>query len=124
MEAVASQTTTEHAAVTLTDANFAAEVKNFKGVVLVDFWAGWCQPCLMMAPMVEELAKKYAGNAQVKVAKLDVDANTATSQEYSVMSLPTFLVYVNGQDVASVIGAGPVTRLDAAIQKGLQELAA
>jgi len=111
-----------HAALTLTDANFAAEVKDFKGVVLVDFWAGWCQPCLMMVPVMEELAKRYADNHSVKIGKLDVDANTVISQEYSVMSLPTFLVYVNGKDVASVIGAGPISRLEAAIQKALQEL--
>jgi thioredoxin 1 len=109
-----------HAAITLTDDNFAQEVKQFPGVVLVDFWAAWCGPCLQMAPRIEELAQEYAGNNNVKVAKLDVDANIATAQEYGVMSLPTFLVYVNGQDVASIIGAGPKENLKNAIEQALQ----
>ena len=112
-----------HAALTLTDDNFEAEVKNFSGVVLVDFWAAWCPPCVMMGPMIEQLAQKYTGNPQIKIAKLDVDAHPATTQEFGVMSLPTFLIFANGQDVNSIVGAGPVTKLDEAIQNALQQLA-
>lgn len=89
-----------HAALTLTDANFEQEVASFPGIVLVDFWAAWCGPCLAMAPHVDALAKKYADNPKVKVGKMDVDSNEQTSMAYRVMSLPTFKVFVGGQEVA------------------------
>ena len=112
-----------HAAVTLTDANFTAEVKTFSGLVLVDFWAEWCGPCRVMGPEVEALAKKYAGNPNIKVAKLDVDANQETSMEYRVMSLPTFKLFRGGQVVDEVIGAVPSTELDKMIARLLPQAA-
>lgn len=116
------ENTEQHAALTLTDDNFATEVKEFPGVVLVDFWAAWCGPCLMMAPRVEEIAVKYKENKNVKIAKLDVDTHTVTGQEYGIMSLPTFKVFVNGQDVADVIGAVPTQKLEEAIQQALTQV--
>lgn len=99
-----------HSAVTLTDANFETEIQRFEGVALVDFWAAWCGPCLMMAPKVEELARKLKDNPKVKVAKLDVDQNLNVSNALGIMSLPTFKFFVNGEIVDEQIGAipGPV----------------
>lgn len=112
-----------HAAVTLTDANFQEEVLNFSGLVLVDFWAGWCGPCIAMAPIVEKLAAKYAGNPQVKVAKLDVDAQMETSQAYRILSLPTFKVFINGQPVSEMVGASNEVILEKMITDALPQLA-
>jgi len=89
--------------VTLTDSNFDQEVKKFSGAVLVDFWAPWCGPCQMMGPVVEELAKKYDG--KVKVAKLNVDENPAVSQQFQVMSIPTFIFFKDGEEKERMVGA-------------------
>lgn len=112
-----------HAAVTLTDANFEEEVLNFPGLVLVDFWAAWCGPCIAMAPIVEKLAAKYADNAQVKVAKLDVDAQMETSQAYRILSLPTFKVFIGGQAVSEMVGASNEVVLEKMITDALPQLA-
>lgn len=106
-----------HAALELTDANFATEVANFSGVVLVDFWAAWCGPCQIMAPHIEALAEQYQANPAVKVAKLDVDANTTVAQQESVMSLPTFKVYKDGEAVEMTFGVQPKAALEGLIQK-------
>ena len=113
--------TASHAALTLTDANFDQEVHQFKGVVLVDFWATWCPPCIQMGPRVEELAEMYAGNPMVKVGKLDVDADEKTSMQYRVMSLPTFKIFAGGAVVDEVIGMSPTEALKAAIEKALTQ---
>jgi len=73
--------------------------------VLVDFWAEWCGPCRMIAPMVEEIAAEYAGT--LKVAKLNVDENPQTAGTYDVMSIPTLIVYRNGQPQKRIVGARP-----------------
>lgn len=91
----------------ITDANFVDEVEKFDGVVLVDFWADWCTPCHMIAPIVEELDKEYAGNAKIKIAKLDTDANPQVAQMFQVMSIPTLIVFKNGQPAGSVVGVQP-----------------
>lgn len=88
----------------LTDQNFEAEVLKADIPVMVDFWAEWCQPCKIVSPIVDELATEYAG--KVKIGKMDVDAN-GTSQNYNVMSIPTLLIFKNGQPVKSVVGARP-----------------
>lgn len=88
--------------VTLTAANWTDEVENSSAPVLVDFWAVWCGPCRMIAPIVEELAGEYDG--AVKVGKLNVDENTAVASKYGIMSIPTLLVFKDGQPVDRVVG--------------------
>jgi thioredoxin 1 len=89
----------------LTDANFQQEVLNSDKPVLVDFWAVWCGPCRMIAPVVEEIAKEYEG--QLKVGKLDVDHNPEVSMKYGIRSIPTLMVFKGGKVVEQIIGAMP-----------------
>lgn len=97
------------------DSNFKKEVLESDVPVLVDFTAAWCAPCRAIAPAVAELASRYKG--QVKVAKLDVDANQDTSQEYGIRSLPTLLMFKGGKVVEQIVGAVPKTRLEGVITK-------
>jgi thioredoxin 1 len=97
-----------------TDGNFETEVLKSEMPVLVDFYADWCGPCKMMAPVIEDIAKEYAG--AVKVGKLNVDESPATSSKYRVMSIPTLLIIKNGKVVDTIVGAVPksivIDRLD------------
>jgi thioredoxin 1 len=93
----------------LTDGNFGTEVLSSATPVLVDFWATWCGPCKVIAPMVEELAGEYAG--KLKVGKVDVDRNSDTASRYGIRSIPTLLVFKNGQIVDQFIGAMPKAKL-------------
>lgn len=86
----------------LTDQNFETEVLKSETPVLVDFWAEWCTPCRIVSPIIDELAGEYAG--KIKVAKMDVD-HTTVSQNYGIMSIPTVMLFKNGQPVKSMIGA-------------------
>ncbi len=98
----------------ITDDNFEQEVLNNDGVWMIDFWAAWCAPCRMVAPIIEELAEEYEG--KVKVGKLDVDANQRTAMQYNVRSIPTILFFKGGEHVDTVIGAVPKPHLERKLQ--------
>ena len=95
----------------VTDATFAEQIESHDGLAMVDFWATWCAPCRMIAPVVEELAGKYEG--KVRVAKLDVDSNQATAMKFNVRSIPTLLFFKDGKLVDQVVGAVPKAALEA-----------
>ncbi len=103
--------------VQVTDATFASEVEQAGGLTVVDFWATWCGPCLMVAPVLEQLANEYAGRA--KVAKVDVDANQRTAMRFNIRSIPSILFFKNGQHVDTVVGAVPRATLEAKIKQHL-----
>ena len=86
----------------LTKENFNSEVLNYSGKVLVDFWATWCGPCKMIAPVVEEIATEFAG--KIKVGKINVDNEPELSIKYGIVSIPTLLVFENGEIVNKAIG--------------------
>lgn len=103
--------------VVITDSTFAEQVLKSDKPVLVDFWATWCPPCLMIAPTLEKLAGEFAGKATI--AKLDVDQNPQTAQVFQVRSIPTLIVFKNGQMVDRAVGALPEPALRNLIQKHL-----
>ena len=96
------------AVITITKENFQAEVLNSDKPVLVDFWATWCGPCRMVAPIVDEIAQE---REDIKVCKIDVDEQPDLAAAYQVMSIPTLLVFKNGQVTAKSIGAKPKAQL-------------
>lgn len=96
-----------------TDANFEQEALNSDIPVVVDFYADWCGPCKMMAPIVEELAEEYEG--KVKIGKINTDENRQAAAKYNIMTIPTLLIIKNGEVVDSVIGVLPKATLQAKI---------
>lgn len=102
---------------TFTEKNFQTEVLDSEQPVLVDMFATWCGPCRMMGPVIEELANEY--KESVKVGKLDIDENSDIAAKYGVMSVPTFLVFKNGEVAAKVVGAVPKEELMSAVDKAL-----
>ena len=103
--------------VTLTDDNFESEVNASEKPVLVDYWATWCGPCKMVGPIVEEIAAEYSDH--IKVGKLDVDTNQASAVKQNVMSIPTLLIFKEGEVVASQVAALSKAQLAAFIESNI-----
>jgi thioredoxin 1 len=101
----------------INDKNFEDEVINSDIPVLVDFWAEWCMPCRMVAPIVEELAKEYTG--KMKFVSVDVDANPDTAMKYNIRSIPALIVFKNGVPVDQIVGAVPKSALQEKVDSSL-----
>ncbi len=101
--------------VELTDDNFQSEVLDYDGLVLVDFWASWCMPCLMTGPIIEEISKELG--EKVKVGKVNVDENQQYAQKYNVMSIPTVILFKKGEIIEQFIGVRSKEEYVAAIEK-------
>ena len=101
----------------LQDTSFASEVEATEGVVVVDFWAPWCAPCRMVAPIIEDLAEEYDG--KVRFAKVNVDESPGVASRYGIRSIPTIGIFRDGEAVNGVVGAVPKQVLIQAIEQGL-----
>jgi len=101
----------------ITDDNFESEVLKAEGPVLVDYWAEWCGPCKMIAPVLEEIAKEYAG--KIKIAKLNIDENPGTPPKYGIRGIPTLMLFKNGNVEATKVGAVSKSQLSAFIDGNL-----
>ena len=95
--------------ITIDDSNFDQIVLQADIPVLVDFWAPWCRPCLMAAPVLEELAEEYSG--KITIAKLNVDQNAKTAAKYGIKAIPTMLLFKKGEPVSNIVGYKPKTEL-------------
>jgi thioredoxin 1 len=107
----------ESKVVHFTDSNFN-EIVSKNSLVIVDFWAEWCMPCRMIAPIIEDLAKEYAG--KVLVGKLNVDENPATASRFHVFSIPTLLLMKDGAEVDRIVGLVPKSQIEALLKKYLK----
>lgn len=108
--------------VVVTDANFEDMVVNSETPVLVDFWAEWCGPCKMIAPVLDEIAGEMKG--KLTIGKLDVDSNQSTAMAFGVMSIPTMMLFKEGQPVATIVGFQPKDQLLGKLEKHLKKVAA
>jgi len=100
------------------DSNFDQVVLEAETPVLVDFWAPWCRPCLMAAPVLEELAEEYSG--RITIAKLSVDQNTKTAAKYGIMAIPNLLLFKEGKPVSQIVGFKPKAELKRELDAALQ----
>ena len=103
--------------VEITDSNFQEEVLNSDVPVLIDFWADWCQPCKMIAPVVQQIADEYEG--KIKVGKLDVDSNAQTSMNYNIRGIPALLIFSYGNPGDLIVGAVPKSIIQKKIDEAL-----
>ena len=103
--------------ISINDSNFDQMVLQDKKPVLIDFWAAWCGPCRMMAPIVDELAEEY--NGRIKFVKMDVDQNPKTPARYGIMSIPTLLIFKNGGPVSHIVGLRPKEELKRNLEAAL-----
>lgn len=103
--------------INLTDSSFDSEVTNYKGVVLVDFWAGWCGPCRAIAPVIDEIATEYQNRA--KIAKMNVDENQLTPGKFNIRAIPTMIIFKDGKVVDQITGAVGKNIITSAIDKAL-----
>lgn len=101
----------------VTDSNFQAEVIESEVPVLVDFWAPWCGPCRMVTPVVEEIAEERG--EQIKVVKINIDENQNTAMQFNVLSIPTLMVFRDGEVAKTVVGAYPKRKLEAELEPAL-----
>ena len=101
--------------ITLTKNNFEKEVMQSEKPVLVDFWASWCGPCRMLAPVIEEIAKDYEGS--IKVGKVNVDDEEELASYFQIMSIPTVMIFKNGKIAESFVGVKPRAQIDAVLAK-------
>jgi thioredoxin 1 len=99
----------------VTDDTFELEIEKHEGLVVVDFWATWCGPCRMIAPILDQLATEYAG--KVKVAKLDVDTNIRTATRFNVRSIPLLLFFKDGKVIDQIVGAVPKMHIETKLQQ-------
>ena len=106
----------------ITDATFEDALERSPGLTLVDLWAPWCPPCLLLAPAIDRIARAYEG--RVRVAKLNVDESRAAMERHGVRSIPTLLLFENGEPVASLVGAVPQARIEALLEAHLAPRAA
>jgi len=107
---------TSEAITEITDVNFAEEVEQGEGLYMIDFWAVWCGPCRLIAPVVAELADEFKDKG-LRVGKLDVDSNPSTTARFRVMSIPSVLFFKDGEKVDQVVGAVPRAHLEEKIQQ-------
>ena len=103
--------------VSVEDNTFEQMVLHAKKPVLVDFWAAWCKPCLMVAPILDELAEEYSD--KINFVKVDVDQNLKTAASYSIKSIPTILIFKNGQPVSHIVGLRPKGELKRSLESVL-----